>query len=186
MCFSPTGEMLWQHSMMESFGRMTFPNGRTATPVVDGDLVITHGITANWGADGPARDRFYAFDTRTGELVWYSTPGGQPKDSSYAPPTLAWWKGQRVFYCGTGDGSIVAVNARNGKPLWSVKISQGGVNTQVLMHKDKLIAIHGSENLDNSEIGRMIAVRVPTELPPLGTNTSVIFNMKDVEVWRND
>ena len=38
---------------MEEFGRLTFPNSRTASPVIDGDLVITRGITANWGTQGP-------------------------------------------------------------------------------------------------------------------------------------
>ena len=81
--FTPDGKMLWHHSMMEKYGRMTFPNGRTASFLIDGDNAITHHIMANWGGNGPARDRFYAFDKNTGELVWYSTPGGPPKDSSY-------------------------------------------------------------------------------------------------------
>jgi outer membrane protein assembly factor BamB len=45
--FSPEGRVLWEHSLMEEYGRLTFPNGRTASPVVDRDLVITRGITAN-------------------------------------------------------------------------------------------------------------------------------------------
>lgn len=186
-CFTAEGQLVWQHSLMESYGRMTFPNGRTATPMVDQGIVFTHGITANWGADGPARDRFYAFDTKTGELVWSSTPGDAPKDSSYASPTLSWWNGQRVFYCGTGDGCIVCVNARNGHPIWRTKISQGGVNTQVLIHdNDKLIAVHGSENIDTSEIGRMIALRIPKALPPNAQSSPVVFEMKDLELWRNN
>jgi len=52
--FTADGQALWEHSMMEEYGRLTFPNGRTASPVVDGELVITRGITANWGANGPA------------------------------------------------------------------------------------------------------------------------------------
>lgn len=185
VCFSPDGKILWQTSMMEAYGRMTFPNGRTASPVVDGDLVITHHITANWGANGPARDRFYAFDKRTGDLVWFSTPGGAPKDSSYAPPTLSWWNGQRVFYSGTGDGAIVCVNASSGDPLWRVKISQGGVNTAILIHNnDKLITSHGSENLDSSETGRTVAMRIPKVLPE-GVELPVVYEMKDLELWRN-
>ena len=65
--FTADGQALWEHSLMEEYGRLTFPNGRTASPVVDKDLVITRGITANWGAQGPAADRFYAFDKKTGE-----------------------------------------------------------------------------------------------------------------------
>ena len=80
--FTSDGKLLWKHSMMEAFGRLTFPNSRTASPVIDGDLVITRGITANWGANGPAGDRFYAFDKKTGDLVWASSPGDRPKDNS--------------------------------------------------------------------------------------------------------
>jgi outer membrane protein assembly factor BamB len=71
---------------MEEFGRLTFPNARTASPIIDGDLVITRGITANWGAQGPAADRFYAFDKKTGELVWSSSPSDRPKDNSFSHP----------------------------------------------------------------------------------------------------
>src|SRR5256712_3043532 len=86
--FSNDGKLRWQHSLMEEFGRLTFPNSRTASPVIDGDLVIARGITANWGAQGPAGDRFYAFDKKTGQLVWASSPGDRPKDNSYSLPWI--------------------------------------------------------------------------------------------------
>ena len=47
-CFTADGKQLWQHSMMEEYGRLTFPNSRTATPVIDQELVITRGITSAW------------------------------------------------------------------------------------------------------------------------------------------
>ena len=75
--FTEDGRVLWQHSLMEEFGRLTFPNGRTASPLIDADLVITRGITANWGTQGPGADRFYAFDKKTGEPVWASSPGAR-------------------------------------------------------------------------------------------------------------
>ena len=52
--FTHDGKELWQVPMMEKFGRLTFPNGRTASALVDKDIVITRGITSNWGANGPA------------------------------------------------------------------------------------------------------------------------------------
>src|SRR6185312_16352679 len=73
--FGANGKPLWKRSLMEEIGRLTFPNGRTASPVVDKDLVITRGITANWGSQAPGADRFYAFDKKSGALVWSSTPG---------------------------------------------------------------------------------------------------------------
>jgi outer membrane protein assembly factor BamB len=181
--FTGDGKKLWEHSMMDRFGRMTFPNGRTATPVVDRDLVITHHITAYWGAMGPARDRFFAFDKHTGDLVWLNTPGGAPKDSSYSPPIASHWNGQRVFYCGTGDGAVVCFNAKTGDELWYSKYSMGGVNASVIPMKDKIIGIHDSENLDSSEIGRLIALRIPDALPP-GARPHE-FPFKDLEIWRN-
>src|SRR5260221_1855745 len=54
--FTGDGKLLWKHSMMERYGRLTFPNSRTASPLIDQELVITRGITANWGAQGPAGD----------------------------------------------------------------------------------------------------------------------------------
>jgi outer membrane protein assembly factor BamB len=105
--FSPDGALLWQHSMMEEYGRLTFPNSRTASPVIDRDLVITRGITANWGANGPAGDRFYAFDKGTGELVWTSSPGDRPRDNSFSHPYVGFLDGKRVLYSATGDGSVV-------------------------------------------------------------------------------
>ena len=100
--FTAEGKPLWRHSLMEEFGRLTFPNSRTATPAVDHDLVITRGITANWGTQGPAADRFYAFDKNSGALVWASSPGAQPKDNSFSHPQFGWYHGRRVFYAALG------------------------------------------------------------------------------------
>ena len=130
--FTPDGKELWKHSLMEEFGRLTFPNGRTASPIIDGDLVITRGITANWGAQGPASDRFYAFDKTSGELVWASTPGDRPKDNSFSSPILGWLGGKRVFYASTGDGAVVCVNARTGEPLWRVPLFKAGDRKSVV------------------------------------------------------
>ena len=135
-CFDWDGKLLWQISMMERLGRLTFPNGRTGAPVIDDDLVIVRGITSNWGRQGPARDRFYAFDKKTGELVWSSTPGVGPTDSSFSTPVFAWDQGRRVFYCGTGCGNIVCINARTGEPIWRYQFLTGGVISSVLLHNN--------------------------------------------------
>ena len=178
--FTPDGKLLWQHSMMEEFGRLTFPNSRTASPLIDGDLVITRGITANWGAQGPAADRFYAFDKKTGELVWASSPGGQPKDNSYSHPYLGWFKGRRVFFTALGDGSVACVNARTGDPLWRVQLYKSGINATVLVHNnDKVIAIYGTPY----EQCQMVAMRMPDVLPTNAAAGPVVVERKDVELW---
>ena len=183
LCVSPEGKILWQISLMERFGRLTFPNGRTGAIAIEGDLAILHAITSYWGADGPARDRFYAFDKRTGELVWSSTPGVQPQDSSFSSPVFGWHDGRRVLYAGTGCGNIVAVDARTGDPLWRYRISLGGVNSSVLLKDDRVIAIQGKECVDSSEIGRMVAVKVGS-VPAAGTAGPVELT-RDSELWRN-
>jgi outer membrane protein assembly factor BamB len=154
---SPAGELLWEVSMMERYGRLSFPNGRTGAPVIDAKLVIVHGITANWGRHGPARDRFYAFDKSSGELVWVSTPGVKPVDSSFSTPYIETRDGVRRLYAGTGCGQLVAVNVRTGEPLWRAPVSIGGVNVSPVVHKDTLIAVHAKENIDDNTMGRMVA-----------------------------
>ena len=179
--FTPEGQPLWQHSLMEEYGRLTFPNSRTATPALDGDLVITRGITANWGAQGPAADRFYAFDKKTGELVWSSSPGGQPKDNSYSHPQFGWFQGKRVFYAALGDGSVACVNARTGEPLWSVALFRAGINATVIVHdNNKLIAIYGTPY----DRGTLIALRLPAALPANPpANGPVVFERQALELW---
>jgi outer membrane protein assembly factor BamB len=181
VAFSPDGEELWQHSLMESFGRLTFPNGRTASPVVEDDLVITRGITANWGGEGPGRDRFYAFDKRTGAPVWSSSAGGAPMDSSYSYPYLGWFEGQRLIYATLGDGGVAAMNAGSGDPLWHVQLGKAGINAAVLVHNDdKAIAIYGTPY----EPGQMVAFRIPRQLPD-GPRPAA-FSREELELWSND
>jgi outer membrane protein assembly factor BamB len=165
VAFDADGKPLWERSLMEELGRLTFPNGRTGGPVIDGDLLIFHSITANWGEQGPARDRFYAYDKRTGEPVWASAPGETPSDNSFSMPVFAWRNGRRVFYAGTGCGHVVCVDARTGERIWRHLIAAGGVNcSMVLAGDDTVIAIQGVENVDSSETGRMVAVKDGKEI----------------------
>jgi outer membrane protein assembly factor BamB len=182
VAYSGDGKLLWERSLMEDFGRLTFPNGRTGAPAIYNHLAIFHCVTANWGGEGPAADRFYAFDKLTGELVWSSTPGTTPVDSSFALPVFGKLAGRDVFFSGTGCGHVVCIDANTGKPLWRFRLSQGGVNAQViLLGDDKLIAVHGQENTDASTAGRMVCLKMPTEYPK-----ELITLEKDAELWRND
>lgn len=183
--YDSSGNKLWERSLMEEFARLTFPNGRTGGPCVDGHLVIIHAITANWGKQGPARDRFYAFDKQTGDLVWSSTPGITPKDSSFSPLIFENLSdGRRVFYSGTGCGHVVCIDARTGQPLWRFQMSYGGVNSGVVLHEDLVIAIHGKENIDSSVIGRMVGIKKPKKLPEFGEDILILD--RSSEVWRNN
>lgn len=181
--FTADGEPLWLHSLMERFGRLTFPNGRTASPVVDKDLVITRGITANWGAQGPGGDRFYAFEKTTGDLVWSSSPGDRPRDSSFSAPYLTFLDGKRVLLATTGDGSIVCVNARTGDPIFRIPIAKAGINSSVLVHNNEtIIAIYGTPY----EPGQMVALKMPKVDQANPAAGPVIVERSSVELWSND
>src|SRR5258706_378282 len=181
--FNADGQLLWRHSLMEEFGRLTFPNSRTASPVIDQDLVITRGITANWGAQGPAADRFYAFDKKTGELVWAANPGDRPKDNSFSHPYLGWLGGKRVFYSATGDGSVVCVNARTGDALWRVPLFKAGINATVLVHNtNKVIAVYGTPY----EPGQMVALKILDVEPTNAAAGPVVLERSKVQLWAVD
>ncbi|MHB1079843.1 MAG: outer membrane protein assembly factor BamB family protein [Prosthecobacter sp.] len=183
-CWELDGKKVFEIPLMEDFGRMTFPNARVGSPVIEGDLVMTHFIFSNWGADGPAADRIYAFDKKTGELVWWSRPGVVPPvDSSFSTPVVETRDGRRVMYYTTGCGHIVCVNARNGDAHWKMPICKNGVNASAVLHKGTLITIHGDENLDNTEKGRMVCIKLPETLSdPKGPESLVLE--PSAEVWR--
>src|SRR4051812_18749245 len=181
--FGADGKPMFNFSMMERYGRLTFPNSRSASPLVDGDLVITHGITANWGANGAAGDRFYAFDKKSGQLVWSSSPGDRPKDNSFSHPYATFLDGRRVLISAGGDGSIVCLNARTGDPIWRVHLAKNGINTtQVVHNNDKVVAVYGFPY----EPGGLVCMKIPHVYPTNITAGPVVVDRSQVELWSND
>lgn len=178
--YTPDGELLWRRSLMEELGRLSFPNGRTGAPLILGDQVIIHFIFASWGPLGPARDRFFSFDKADGRVLWDSTPGGPPKDSSFCMPVVEQRGGRSVMYAGLGGGHIVCVDTGSGKPIWRFPFAVGGINSSCLIYGDKLIILHGKENRDSSVIGRMACLDLNAKVGEDG----VLPN--SAEVWRQD
>lgn len=184
--YSPEGKILWQHSMMEQFGFMTFPNGRTGRPAIDGPLLILSAITANWGASGPAANRFYAFDKTSGELIYATNTPNRPRDNSSTTPVFDWSGNKRVFYADGGDGYVYCYNARTGEMLWNFHACRKGMSGTALLYKGNLIFQHGSENLDGAVIGRMVSLKLPTgDLKP-GPDGAIPELKKEDEAWRCD
>jgi outer membrane protein assembly factor BamB len=182
-CFTRAGKRVWERSLMSEYGRLTFPNGRTGAPLIDGELAIVHAITSGWGPLGPARDRFFAFDKTTGECVWVCTPGGPPTDGSFSMPVVATENGLRLLSAGLGGGNFVCVDARTGDPLWRFPMLKGGINSSALLYGDSVIAIHGRENIDSSKIGRMIENRRGAAPEPGGEK---LVHDGSYEIRRND
>ncbi|HEX5876604.1 MAG TPA: PQQ-binding-like beta-propeller repeat protein [Pyrinomonadaceae bacterium] len=152
------GKVLWERSLGEDFGLLTTHGGRTVSPIIDGDLVIVSGVTFIWGQHGRGGHRFMAFDKKTGETMWISSPGLRPYDTTYAPPIIANINGTRLLIQGASDGVVHAIKPQTGEPVWRYEISKRGLNTGVVVKGTTAILTHSEENLDSNEMGMMVAV----------------------------
>ncbi|HZG52761.1 MAG TPA: PQQ-binding-like beta-propeller repeat protein [Pyrinomonadaceae bacterium] len=152
------GKVLWERSLGEDFGLLTTHGGRTVSPIIDGDLVITSGVTSMWGEHGRGAHRFMAFDKRTGETIWVSAPGGRPYDTTYAAPIIADINGTRLLIQGASDGVVHALKPQTGEPVWKYEISKRGLNTGAVVYKNLAIVTHSEENLESNEMGMIAAL----------------------------
>ena len=158
IALSNDGRLLWERSLGEDFGLLTTHGGRTVSPIIEGDVVIVSGITFSWGDHSRGSHRFMAFDKRTGETVWVSSPGGRPYDTTYAPPIVANVNGTRLLIQGVSDGGVYAIKVGTGEPVWKHIVSKRGLNTGVVVHGTTAIITHSEENLDSNEMGLIAAV----------------------------
>ena len=114
-------------------------------------------------ATGAARGRRWTASTpstrRRGAWSGPPRPASQPKDNSFALPSSAGWDGSGSSTAGTGDGNVVCVNARTGRADLALPVSAGGQRLRGALqgqrHRDPR-----DENLDSSDIGRMVAVKL--------------------------
>ena len=162
---SNEGKVLWSRSLTEEFGAWTTHGGRTVSPIIEGDLVIVSTVTDGWGELAQRRHRYYAFDKKTGEAVWISTPGGRPFDTTYSTPITTTIDGMRIMIAGAGDGTVNALKVSTGEPVWSYAVSKRGVNPGVVLKGTTAIISHQEENLDTSEMGLLAAVNAASKGP---------------------
>ncbi len=189
ICYSPDGKRLWEVQMYELLGHISGYGGRTTTPVVDEDRVIVSFIANADYALGapPPKQRFYAFDTRTGDVLWASTPGGPAEDTIYTNPVVAVIGGVRQLISGNADGGIWSIAARTGEPLWGFRMSKRGLNASPVVGPDGLVYItHGEDNIDTIEGG---LGRVQCIDPMLGGDELASGDLTDnpaASVWREN
>jgi len=152
------GKRVWERSLGEEFDLFTTHGGRTTSPVVDGNLVIVKAASSTWGTQANRSIRLMAFDKRTGETVWVSTPGGRPFDTDYSQPIVARINGTRLLITGLGDGGIHAVKIGTGEPVWHFLMSKRAINTAPVLNGTTVIISHGQENLEGNEMGMLAAI----------------------------
>jgi outer membrane protein assembly factor BamB len=148
----------------------TTHGGRTVSPIVDGNLVIVSTPTSTWGAQAGRAQRFIALDKRTGDIVWISTPGGRPYDTSYGPMSIVTVNGMRLLITGGADGAALAMKPQTGEPVWNLVVAKRGMNTGLLVNGKYAFLSHGDENLEGNEMG-MIAAFDATGKGKLGMNS---------------
>ena len=175
-CFDKDGKIVWSHSLTEEYGRFTGFGGRTVTPVVDGNLVILSFLNTSWGSHAAMRHRYFAFDKRTGEVVWTAKPGGPPKDTTYPVSVVAEINGRRLLIDGNSDGNVYAMDVQTGERVWGFQVSQGPLNSSVVVDGTRVYATHNRENTDTTVMGRVVCID--------GTGTGDIS--KSHELWRVD
>ena len=175
-CFDKDGKVVWSHSLTEEYGRFTGYGGRTVTPVVDGNLVILSFLNTSWGNHAAMRHRYFAFDKKTGEVVWTKTPGGPPKDTTYPVSVVAEINGRRLLIDGNSDGHVYAMDVKTGEKVWGFQVSQGPLNASVVVDGTRVYASHNRENTDTTVMGRVVCID--------GTGTGDITETH--ELWRVD
>ncbi len=159
-CFDKKGKVVWQHSMVEEFGRVSGYGGRITSPIVDEDKVIFGFVNSSWGEQTIGSTRLVAFNKKTGKVVWWGSGNHRVHGTNQATPVVAVIKGKRLVLTGGGDGCLHAFEVRTGVKAWSYKFEDGGgaVNVSPVVHGDLVYVGHGEENSGNGTQGRVVCV----------------------------
>lgn len=102
------GEVVWQKDFKKDYSAKTPVWGFSASPLVDGDLLI-----CLVGGEGSVA---VAFDRHSGEERWKALTAKEP---GYAPPTMINHAGHRQLLIWHPE-SVNALDPANGKLLWTV------------------------------------------------------------------
>ena len=111
-----TGEKLWSYDTAEEFGVPTLLWGKSASPLIVGNLVVLSigDAAAHSGEELSGKgNSLVAFDRITGEVVWQNGD----RTSSYASPVLATLLGTQQILV-VNEDFITAQRASDGKVLW--------------------------------------------------------------------
>jgi outer membrane protein assembly factor BamB len=157
-CFDRDGNVLWSRSLTETVGRISGYGGRTHTPIVDEDRVIISFLNSSFGSQTRGVHRYLAMDKHTGEMLWWSEPGGIPLDTTYSVPVIAVVDGRRLLIAGNADGGIYAMKARTGEKVWGFQLSKRGINASVVVDGYRVYASHSEENHDSTKMGRVVCI----------------------------
>ena len=174
ICVAPDGKVLWDRSLPDEYGAVTTHGGRTTSPIVDGDKVILNALILAWGDLNRTGNRYFAFDKKTGQTAWISSPQTKHYDTNYSTPIVGTIDGTRALIVGGTDGVYHALKVNTGEKIWSIEVSKRAILNSALIKDNVAYITHGEENMDTTEMGLIAAVDA--------TRTGVLGN--DAFKWR--
>ncbi|MEZ5288720.1 MAG: PQQ-binding-like beta-propeller repeat protein [Vicinamibacterales bacterium] len=157
-CVSPDGKIVWDRSLVEDYGAVTTHGGRTTAPIIEGDLVILNALVLAWGDLNRPGNRYFAFDTRTGQTVWIASPQTKHYDTNYSTPIVVDLPAGRAMIVGGTDGVYHALRVNTGEQIWSVVVSLRAILNSAIFRDNVAYITHGEENMDTTEMGMVAAV----------------------------
>ncbi len=158
ICVAPDGKILWDRSLPDEYGAVTTHGGRTTSPIIEGDKVILNALILAWGDLNRTGNRYFAFDKRTGQTVWISSPQARHYDTNYSTPIVATIDGTRALIVGGTDGVYHALKVNTGEQIWSIEVSKRAILNSALFRDNVAYITHGEENIDTTEMGMIAAV----------------------------
>lgn len=158
-CFDATsGDIKWKHNLTEEFGRFTGYGGRVVSPIFSDGLVIVGIVSSSWGNHARGANRYVAFNSTTGQIVWWCELPTAMKGTYYSSPIVTNIGGVRQLVTGAADGAVVGIKIRTGELLWSYHFSALVVNPSPIVHNERVYISHGEENPEGGSIGRVICI----------------------------
>jgi outer membrane protein assembly factor BamB len=160
LCLDRDGKTVWERRLGEEMGRSSGYGGRTHTPLVDGPNLIMSVVGTGWGDLSALRQRYAAFDKRTGAVVWIATPSDAVVEdfNNQANAVVAEIGGRRLIIGGGADGWIYALRAETGELQWKFRMSQKSLNSPVTVVGNTVYATSNGEPVDGNFLGQIVAL----------------------------
>ena len=142
LCFDKDGKTVWEWRLGEEMGRSSGYGGRTHTPFIDEDRLIMSVVGTGWGDQAALRQRYVAFDKRSGKVLWQATPNTIPVEdfNNQSNAAVAVIGGQRLVIGGGADGWIYALKSRTGELVWKYHFSSKSLNSPPTVVGDTVYA----------------------------------------------
>ncbi|HUE90002.1 MAG TPA: PQQ-binding-like beta-propeller repeat protein [Vicinamibacterales bacterium] len=162
---SPDGKILWDRSLTEEYGAVTTHGGRTTSPIIHDDKVILNTLMLAWGDLNRPGNRYLAFDKRTGQTIWISSPQARHFDTNYSTPIVvdipsatAGQPATTAMIVGGTDGAYHALQVNTGQPIWRIDVSKRAILNSPLYRDGVAYITHGEENLGTTQMGMVAAI----------------------------